>query len=543
MQGGDNVIGGATPGAGNVISGNGQDGVIIQGSGASGNLLAGNLIGTDAAGTTALANTGLAGILVYDANDNTIGGTATGAGNVVAGNTGNGIQLDPSDVTSPYSDDNLIQGNFIGVDATGDAPLGNGGDGIFAWYATGNTIGGTAVGAGNVVAANRYHGLEIDLSSQNLVVGNLVGLEADGDPAGNGAEGIRLGESGDNTIGGTTPTAANVVSGNGSNGIEIAGSDATGNWVAGNLIGTDTAGTAAIANGGDGVLFDVGAGANVLGGDAPGAGNIVAFNAGNGVTVGDSPTDAISGDVVLGNSIYANGKIGIDLGDDGPTPNGADGHAGPNLFQDFPVLTSAVTGSGSTTIGGTISGAINTTYHLEFFANPAGASQGQVFLGYLMVATDGSGNGSFTFTTSSPVAVGLNITATATDPGGNTSEFSTPVAVQPTIVNVTGELSVKFGGFVYNRTTRRFTQTLTITNVSGSAITGPIELVLLNLENATLVNQSGTYQGSPYITVLSAGSLGAGQSVSITLVFNDPTLATISYTPEFLAGPIPPDND
>ena len=149
-----------------------------------GNLLAGNLIGTDAAGTTALANTGLAGILVYDANNNTIGGTAAGAGNVVSGNTGNGAQLDPSDVASPSSDDNLIQGNFIGVDATGNAPLGNGGDGIFAWYATGNTIGGTAVGAGNVVAANRSHGLEIDLSNQNLIEGNLVGLEADGDPAG-----------------------------------------------------------------------------------------------------------------------------------------------------------------------------------------------------------------------------------------------------------------------------------------------------------------------------------------------------------------------
>ena len=141
------------------------------------------------------------------------------------------------------------------------------------------------------------------------------------------------------------------------------------------------------------------------------------------------------------------------------------------------------------------------------------------------------------------MAVGLNITATATDPNSNTSEFSMPVAVQPAIVNVTGDLSVKYGGFVYNRTTRQFTQTLTITNISGSAITGPIELVLLNLENATLVNRSGTYQGSPYITVLSTGSLGIGQSVTITLVFTDPTLATISYTPEFLAGPIPPDDD
>ena len=138
------------------------------------------------------------------------------------------------------------------------------------------------------------------------------------------------------------------------------------------------------------------------------------------------------------------------------------------------------------------------------------------------------------------MARGLNITPTATDPGGNTSEFSAPAAVQGSTTNVTSELSSKFGGFVYNRTTGRFTQTLTITNISGAAITGPIELVLLDLKNATLVNQSGTTRGNPYITFLSSGSLGIGQSLSITLVFADPTLATISYTPEFVAGPIPP---
>jgi hypothetical protein len=139
----------------------------------------------------------------------------------------------------------------------------------------------------------------------------------------------------------------------------------------------------------------------------------------------------------------------------------------------------------------------------------------------------------------SPVATGLNITATATDPGGNTSEFSAPTTVQAAPVNVSGDVSVKFGGFVYNRTTRQFTQTLTITNISGTSIPGPIELVFLNLKNASVVNLSGTYQGNPYITVLSSGSLGAGQSVTITLTFADPTLTPITYASEFLAGPIP----
>jgi uncharacterized protein len=105
--------------------------------------------------------------------------------------------------------------------------------------------------------------------------------------------------------------------------------------------------------------------------------------------------------------------------------------------------------------------------------------------------------------------------------------------------NVASELSVKSGGFVYNRSTRQFSQTLTITNISGAPIVGPIELVLLNLTNATLANQTGTTQDDSYITILSSGSVGIGQSLTITLIFVDPTLATIAYTPEFLAGPIP----
>jgi len=204
------------------------------------------------------------------------------------------------------------------------------------------------------------------------------------------------------------------------------------------------------------------------------------------------------------------------------------------------VLTSAFSGGTQTTITGTVTGAPNTIFRIEFFSNPAGTSQGETYLGFLDVVTNGSGSASFSFSPAPAVATGLNITATATDPDGNTSEFSAPATVLSGPINVTSDVSVKPGGFVYNRTTRQFTQTLTITNISGAAIAGPIELVLLNLKNATLVNQSGSTQGNPYITVLNSGSLGIGQSLTITLVFADPTLATITYTPEFLSGPIPP---
>ncbi len=113
---------------------------------------------------------------------------------------------------------------------------------------------------------------------------------------------------------------------------------------------------------------------------------------------------------------------------------------------------------------------------------------------------------------------------------------------QPATGNVTSDLAVKLGGFVYNRATRQFSQSITITNTGAEPIAGPIELLLLNLKNATLANQTGVTQtqGDPYITVLSGGLLGVGQSLTITLFFIDPTLAPITETPEFLAGPIPP---
>ena len=151
----NNTIGGTASGAGNVISGNSGDGIQITGTGVTGNVVLGNLIGTNAAGTGAVANVGLAGIMIYDSNGNTIGGTAAGADNAISGNSGNGIQLNPDNVTSPFANDNLIAGNFIGVNAAGTA-IGNGGDGIFAFDATGNTIGGTVAGGGTPSRATNF---------------------------------------------------------------------------------------------------------------------------------------------------------------------------------------------------------------------------------------------------------------------------------------------------------------------------------------------------------------------------------------------------
>ena len=155
-----------------------------------------------------------------------------------------------------------------------------------------------------------------------------------------------------------------------------------------------------------------------------------------GVVIGSSPTDTAIHDAILGNSIYGNTKLGIDLGNDGVTPNDSEGHSGPNLFQDFPVITEAYTVGSTTTITGTVSGPANSTLRVELFSNPAadpsGYGQGKVFLGYVTVTTGAGGGGSFTFSPSSPVAVGQFISATATDVNGDTSEFAQDAQVSAT---------------------------------------------------------------------------------------------------------------
>ena len=237
-----------------------------------------------------------------------------------------------------------------------------------------------------------------------------------------------------NTIGGTTSGAGNLVSGNGINGIEITGSGASSNLVEGNLVGVSAGASGALGNVIQGLAIDGGATGNTIGGTISGAGNLIAFNGANGITVGSNDTDASTGDAVMGNSIYANGKLGIDLGDDGVTLNGSEGQSGPNLFQDFPLLTSAIITNGTTTITGTLSGTPGTTDRVELFSNLAASSsgygQGQTFLGFVSVPVSSSGTDSISITLGNPVAIGQFITTTATDPAGNTSEFSADLLVQ-----------------------------------------------------------------------------------------------------------------
>jgi len=196
--------------------------------------------------------------------------------------------------------------------------------------------------------------------------------------------------------------------------------------VQGNRIGTDISGTIPLGNA-EGIL--VYAGKGIIGGTAAGAGNRIAFNSSYGVSIFAGATNV----PILGNEIYANGSLGITLSGTG-TPTGnddGDGDGGYNNQQNYPVI-SAVTIGPKTTVH--VSGSLNSTpgmaYRVEFFANAncdaSHNGQGKIFIGFTDVTTTPNPIGFGTpstldFTVPADRHV---ITATATDPAGNTSEFS-----------------------------------------------------------------------------------------------------------------------
>ncbi len=253
----NNTIGGTAAGAGNVISGNTLVGVLVSDNGTTGNLIAGNQIGTDESGTHALGNA--SGInIVSQAASNTIGGTVDAAANVISASSSTSSGYG---VLISNATDNLLEGNKIGTAINGSDALGNLADGVDLDEASANTIGGTAAGAANVISANSGNGIDVDHSDSTLVVGNLIGVTEDGSSAlGNAQSGVAIVDvASKNTVGGLTVAALNIISGNSGDGILVSGIGTTQNLIEGNYLGTDRNGIVAVANGGNGVSIADGA--------------------------------------------------------------------------------------------------------------------------------------------------------------------------------------------------------------------------------------------------------------------------------------------
>lgn len=467
-----NTIGGDGEFEGNVISGNGGVGVYLAGTGGA-NTIQGNHIGTDYLGSTSIYN-GQGGVVVSNADSNTIGGSTSGARNVISGNSAHGISI------LDDSDNNDIFGNYVGVNAAGDADLGNGVIGInIATNSGGNEIGSAVLGTGNVVSGNDDKGISggetansvkgnnigtnaagtaaigntatgisfsgdgwviggstsseknvisgngtsgvrLDSASNATIEGNYIGTSSDGNSdLGNGNFGISVFDSSDsNVIGGSTSGSRNVISGNEGPGVWLFSNGDVGNSIIGNYIGTGANGTTDIGNTGAGVLIDGNSNANIVGGDTAGEANLIRFNDSYGVGV------TTTNNAIIGNSLYQNATLNIDLAADGITANDSDdADTGPNDLLNKPEWGLYDDDSGDTEV----------TYDLDV---PAGdyrietfSDNGKTLVDTQNITHTGSGSENFSNTITGNAYSGLRMTATEIDGGlssgfGSTSEYS-----------------------------------------------------------------------------------------------------------------------
>jgi hypothetical protein len=398
----DTLLGGRIP-LGNVVAANGHNGVVVQDA-VRGFTAFNTFCGVGAFVDYPNLGNGRDGFLI----------TSTGGNNLIfvnqiSGNGGNGVEI------SGNARGVRVTKNVIGVNANGTVALPNRGNGVeIGGGAHDNVIGGPepepTIGPHNVISGNFGYGVAVTgTAHDNLINFSYIGTDRDGgDAIGNHRGGVLLGPGTWRTIvGSTDPQLLTLISGNHGSGIEMSGT--ADNRVIGTIIGADSTGRRALANHHDGILI-VNSSGNQIGGIAPGEANVIAFNHRNGVWVHSG-----QGNAIRRNSIFDNKGLGIKL-----SP-----HA--NNDQTAPVLTSATAGLLDVRVSGTLTGTPNTTYTVELFADttvlPNGSAQGRTFLRSVLVTTDANGFASFSVIVHPPVDARA-LTATATDPLGNTSEFS-----------------------------------------------------------------------------------------------------------------------
>ena len=403
-----NRVGGTTVAQRNVLAGSAV-GVIVEGTGKS-NVIEGNYIGTDATGTVSISSS--LGISA-DSADVTIGGSEPGAGNLVSGHVGDGIHVG--------GNNGHVEGNRIGTDAAGTAPLPNTANGLSIAGASGVRV------TGNIISGNGGGG--VNLTGSNCVVtNNFIGTDASGHSAlGNGGPGIAIErDSNDNTIGDADPSLANIIA----------------------------------FNGGDGVILSASPSS------PPGMRNTVRRN------------------VIYANRGLGIDLVGLDFAP-GPAPNDpTDADDGPNGMQNYPLITAITYGAGTTTVTGLFGSAPNAAFDLDFYGSAACAFrphdyvQGESFMGSTTVLTDASGAAAFTVELPAAALPGTPISATATSADGSTSEFSQRIvfAVSPASGPATGGTPLALSG-------TDFLQGLTVT--VGGSLAGGVTVDTAELASAT----------------------------------------------------------
>ncbi len=485
------AVGGGAQGSGDVLTVN-AGGSTIRGLEiryAPQNGIALGVAGGDLVENCYVHNNNQAGIASNYVSDITIGGSA--------GASYNDIENNYPGIAINGGTNNIVSNNSI---------YGNGGDGIVFWGTASSVIGGATAGNLNVISGNQ-EGVYLNTGTGNSVLGNLIGVDYSGIADGNAGDGIVLDGELNATIGGASAAARNVIAANTGNGI-YAYDQAAGAVISGNYIGVTIDGSTAMGNGGDGVTIDPGppVASNVLvGGMTTGAGNVIAHNSGYGVNVASG-----SGNGILGNSIYTNASGAIRRA------------AGANNNQAAPVLSGAYDCSGSLQVLGTLAGAPNTAYTLEFFTNTACPGQARTLIGRDTVTTDGTGNA--VIDSSLAVTPPANVRATATDPINNTSALSNCIDV------ATGpDLNVSFSAPspATPQTGQTVTYVVTVQNTSGSVAATNATLTV-NLPAGAAGYAFGGSTGTPTVTgtnplVVTWGSIPAGTSYVFQYSVNYPT--------------------
>lgn len=368
--------------------------------------------------------------IMLDGQGNAIHGLQLNAGNsIIKGLVVSDFGLESAGIYIHGSDNNVIQGNFIGTNVTGDTARAND-FGIGIGDSNMNLIGGTLPEARNLISGNGY-GILITGGSKNLVQGNYIGTDRDGLNALPNAQGITLWDDAtENTIGGKGAGARNIISGNSAAGLVLSG--ASTNVVRGNYIGL-SANQNSLGNSNGITLVKNSFGTKFAQNNTV-TRNRISGNASDGIVIGQDASDTSFGNTFTRNVIYGNGGLGIDIFPTGQNNanDALDPDDGPNQLQNYPTVNKVTSAGSTTTIKGKLNSEPNKSYRIEFFVNSPcednNHGEGKKYFGAVTVTTNGSGNAKFTFTKSKALAAGAGITATATElvsgTPGSTSEFS-----------------------------------------------------------------------------------------------------------------------
>lgn len=319
-----NLVGGSGPNQSNLVSGNTSVGIHLENAGTDQNFVYGNTVGANVTGTGEIPNN--VGIVIATAaQDNYIGNSGAGNGNLVGGNDGPGIVI--FNASGNYVLNNLVGTNF----ANNHGIVVNGG--------SSNFIGG-APGEGNVVAGNDSIGIGLFMTNGNVISSNNVGILGDGMTPNGQLYGISLQQSTGNFIGSSTSGEQNIISSNTYYGIGLE-VNSNGNTVQNNYLGTGSTGSQVFGgtSNGNGIYIG-GSDGNLIGGDWNlNEGNVVCFSSQHGIWLDGATSTTITGNNIglsKNNDVYlGNTEDGVRI-DNGSTGNfiGLSGNGNENVITD-----------------------------------------------------------------------------------------------------------------------------------------------------------------------------------------------------------------